>query len=135
MASNIKRTNTTSSITFDYSGGPIPEVVKKSYVQQQLPVRKQSLAAYGKPIRKRNFRPLATTPHPPGGWTQEEDEFDFKDRPPSSIVCTEPIDPSQVIQEEEEDNPTYLNTNFSEEMLIDDVDIDDDHYREWRKGK
>ncbi|KAG1555603.1 hypothetical protein G6F49_007012 [Rhizopus delemar] len=135
MASNIKRTNTTSSITFDYSGGPIPEVVKKSYVQQQLPVRKQSLAAYGKPIRKRNFRPLATTPRPPGGWTQEEDEFDFKDRPPSSIVCTEPIDPSQVIQEEEEDNPTYLNTNFSEEMLIDDVDIDDNHYREWRKDR
>lgn len=39
----LKRTPT---VTYDYSTGkPIPENIKKFYVQQQLPVRKQSLAA------------------------------------------------------------------------------------------
>ncbi|KAG1460108.1 hypothetical protein G6F56_006023 [Rhizopus delemar] len=91
------------------------------------------LAAYGKSIRKRNYRPSSLSPFPSKPWPHEEDEFDFKDRPPSSIICTEPIDPSQIIDDEEE-QPTYLNTNFSEEMLIDDVDVDD-HYREWRKDR
>lgn len=31
----------------NYKGGPIPDAVRKSYVQQKLPVRKQSLAAFG----------------------------------------------------------------------------------------
>ncbi|KAI9247314.1 hypothetical protein BY458DRAFT_536779 [Sporodiniella umbellata] len=130
MSGGIKRTG---SITYDYSGGPIPDVVKKSYVQQQLPVRKQSLAAYGKPFRKKNYRPSNLSPILSQNLLNEEDEFDFKDRPPSSIVCTEPIDPSQLVDEEEE-HSTYLNANYSEEMLIDDVDADD-HYREWRKSR
>ncbi|ORE14635.1 hypothetical protein CU097_003483 [Rhizopus azygosporus] len=130
MENTIKRSPTT---TINYTGGPIPDIVKKCYVQQQLPVRKQSLAAYS--IRKRNFRPSSITKmplHPPGNWIQEEDEFDFKDRPPSTVVCTEPVDPSQIV--DEEDSTTYLSTNYSEEMLIDDVDMDDQQ-REWRKGK
>ncbi|ORE01506.1 hypothetical protein BCV72DRAFT_236298 [Rhizopus microsporus var. microsporus] len=129
MENTIKRSPTT---TINYTGGPIPDIVKKCYVQQQLPVRKQSLAAYS--IRKRNFRPSSITKmplHPPGNWIQEEDEFDFKDRPPSTVVCTEPVDPSQIL--DEEDSTTYLSTNYSEEMLIDDVDMDDQQ-REWRKA-
>ncbi|KAI8082890.1 CNH domain-containing protein [Halteromyces radiatus] len=45
--------NTTSShyalesTQLDYDGGPIPDSIRKSYVQQKLPVRKQSLAAFG----------------------------------------------------------------------------------------
>lgn len=37
----LKRTPTVT-----YAGGPIPENIKQCYVQQQLPVRKQSLAAH-----------------------------------------------------------------------------------------
>lgn len=34
--------------TLVYNGGPIPESVRRSYLQQKLPVRKQSLLAYGR---------------------------------------------------------------------------------------
>ncbi|KAI8340634.1 hypothetical protein BC941DRAFT_417744 [Chlamydoabsidia padenii] len=33
---------------FVYDGGPIPEAARLSYIQQKLPVRKQSLVAYGR---------------------------------------------------------------------------------------
>ncbi|KAI9023575.1 CNH domain-containing protein [Phycomyces nitens] len=37
-----------------FKGGPIPDSIKKSYVQQQLPVRNQSLAAFNTPPRNLN---------------------------------------------------------------------------------
>ncbi|RCI05139.1 RHO1 GDP-GTP exchange protein 2 [Rhizopus stolonifer] len=50
----LKRTPT---VTYDSaSGGPIPESIKKLYVQQQLPVRKQSLAASHQQNKGESYR-------------------------------------------------------------------------------
>jgi hypothetical protein len=58
--SNTRVTITASSPTstsFEdpliYSGGPIPDSARKSYIQQKLPVRKQSLAAFGSNRRQK----------------------------------------------------------------------------------
>lgn len=37
----------------NYTGGPIPDSARKSYLQQKLPVRKQSLAAFGSGRRQK----------------------------------------------------------------------------------
>lgn len=135
----LKRTPT---VTYDYaSGGPIPESIKKYYVQQQLPVRKQSLAAnnsrseHRKRYQQPSFIPSpmrhssipsaintnvaieidSATPTSPQDHTiqrqssseverlaigdqideeDEDDEFNFHDRPPSSIIC-QPMDPEE----------------------------------------
>ncbi|KAG0188848.1 RHO1 GDP-GTP exchange protein 2 [Apophysomyces sp. BC1034] len=126
---------------FNYAGGPIPEAIKKSYVNQQLPVRKQSLAAFKnkKPSNKGQHASFITsslhnanifhmssppmsptqtrgsptlvhmseppTPEsaspkspglsflaPPSSTTiEEEEEFNFRNRPPSTVICTQPI--------------------------------------------
>ncbi|KAI8987222.1 CNH domain-containing protein [Pilobolus umbonatus] len=87
--------------TLRYTGGPISEAVENSYVQQRLPVRKQSLAAYPSrrynisaiPIRSSSIpeymnRNKTPVPHTTlvNNITDDED-FNFNDRPPSTIVC------------------------------------------------
>jgi hypothetical protein len=106
----LKRTPT---VTYDStSGAPIPESIKKFYVQQQLPVRKQSLAAshFKHDVRKRVHQqslprhhshiPKTNTTHlshivedlAVGNILEEQDEFTLKDRPPSSVISIRPID-------------------------------------------
>jgi hypothetical protein len=138
----LKRTPT---VTYDYaSGTPIPESIKQYYVQQQLPVRKQSLAANNtRPQMKKrhqqsSFMPSpmrhssipsaintnvaieieSPTPTSPNNYAnnkssedlverlaineedqeEEDDEFNFHDRPPSSIIC-QPMDPEEDISD------------------------------------
>ncbi|KAI9323223.1 CNH domain-containing protein [Dichotomocladium elegans] len=146
-----------------YFGEKMPESVRKSYMQQKLPVRKQSLAyhRHSCAISRRNTRqtsPLAQLPSPLGGERgmhqaseaissslspiaklqapptrtssmlhrkavkqakinssrteaddaaatpqapihspavideRDDEDFDFKDRPPSTVICIRPID-------------------------------------------
>ncbi|KAF1802846.1 hypothetical protein FB192DRAFT_1114470 [Mucor lusitanicus] len=175
----LKRTPT---VTYDLaSGSPIPEAIKKYYIQQQLPVRKQSLAAANNqtkselkkralqqqhqqqprmpsPMRNSSIpfkiqtEPVdvaihveSATPTSPQyhGNSQscpsfnipeedeeedaieslavgntfdpiklytrrdvdeddEDDEFNFKDRPPSSIICIKPMDPDDTDDDSQE---------------------------------
>lgn len=120
----LKRTPT---VTYDStSGAPIPESIKKFYVQQQLPVRKQSLAAnhnsrldYRKRLHPQSLPRHHS--HIPKTNThlsdiiedlgvgknlviqEEQDEFNFKGRPPSSVISIQPIDVDDEEEEEEEE--------------------------------
>lgn len=117
----LKRTPT---VTYDStSGAPIPESIKKFYVQQQLPVRKQSLAAnhnhnkldYRKRIQQQSLpRQHIKLSHNTIVEDlsvinknnllfiqQEDDEFIFKGRPPSSVISIQPID---VNDDDDEDD-------------------------------
>lgn len=108
----LKRTPTVT-----YAGGPIPENIKKYYEQQQLPIRKQSLAANVVERKKHSRIPFnKTTFNMSVDSFAEEDEFDFNDRPPSSIIAIQPV----VIEQEEE-----------KEILVIKDAPDNDH---WRNG-
>ncbi|KAI7901263.1 CNH domain-containing protein [Cokeromyces recurvatus] len=107
---NVLYLKRTPTVTYDYaSGKPIPEAIKQYYVQQQLPVRKQSLAANNNnnnsrssESTKRNNKQASKLHHrhhyqdtiPSLAVRQDDDvdDFNFKDRPPSSIICIRPID-------------------------------------------
>lgn len=108
----LKRTPTVT-----YAGGPIPEQIKKCYEQQQLPIRKQSLAA-NVAERKKQARNLfnKTKFNLSVDSFAEEDEFDFNDRPPSFIIAIRPV---ELEQEEEK------------EILVMKDAPDNDH---WRNG-
>lgn len=181
----LKRTPT---VTYDLaSGSPIPEAIKKYYIQQQLPVRKQSLAAANNQtkseLKKRALQqqrmpspmrnssiPIkiktedmdvaiqveSATPTSPQyhGNSQscpsfdvsdsvesltvgntfdhikhfneqsdddEDDEFNFKDRPPSSIICIKPMDPSDT-DDEDEDNDEQDKGMMLDEALTEIVE-------------
>jgi hypothetical protein len=178
----LKRTPT---VTYDYaSGSPIPESIKQYYVQQQLPVRKQSLAANNtRPdFRKRHQQPSfmpspmrhssipsaintnvaieieSATPtslndnkirysfhgssedlveklaidHQIKEDVEEEDEddeFNFHDRPPSSIIC-QPMDPEEEPSEEEDRDMLMSDEAFTE--IIESWDASPNSVR--RKG-
>ncbi|KAF7732803.1 RHO1 GDP-GTP exchange protein 2 [Apophysomyces ossiformis] len=128
------------STMFTYAGGPIPDDIKKSYVSQQLPVRKQSLAAFkakrqakqnhhaniiqsfshahihpssppSSPTYSRVSSTMSYTSEPPTPESacpqspestflsppssipasEEEEDFNFRNRPPSTVICTQPI--------------------------------------------
>ncbi|KAI7886615.1 hypothetical protein K492DRAFT_203143 [Lichtheimia hyalospora FSU 10163] len=123
-----KPPSTTMSVQEMPFGARMPEAIRKSYVQQRLPVRQQSLAApYNRksllpcpPAQQQQRSSSATSNISPSGRIkvppirtssiihlnslypntngrlpfnkedQEDDDFDFQGRPPSSIVCVVP---------------------------------------------
>lgn len=108
----LKRTPTVT-----YAGGPIPDNIRKYYEQQQLPIRKQSLAANVVNPKKRLVIPRTPMPHSNTlkgntGFAlsvdslveeeeEYEDDFNFNDRPPSSIIAVKPKDLTDSEDEEE----------------------------------
>ncbi|GAA5800025.1 hypothetical protein HPULCUR_005446 [Helicostylum pulchrum] len=109
----LKRTPTVT-----YAGGPIPDNIRKYYEQQHLPIRKQSLAANVVNPKKRLVIPRTPMPHSNvfksslkgnSGFAlsvdslveEDEDDFNFNDRPPSSIIAIKPKDLTDSEDEEE----------------------------------
>lgn len=157
MPARTTSSNSQGTAPFDYKGGPIPEAIKNSYVQQQLPIRQQSLAAsFGQtlpsqenpsqaidkpsvpsiaksslentadntgscelntdnspvPTRKssinRSSTPKRTKQQPTVAsykrqtqltptlstadtLNEDDEDFNFRDRPPSSLLCIQPV--------------------------------------------
>ncbi|KAI9472331.1 MAG: CNH domain-containing protein [Benjaminiella poitrasii] len=129
----LKRTPT---VTYDYnSGNPIPEAIKKYYVQQQLPVRKQSLAATNNRSSesRRNHKQTSqqyTNCDIIDSLTvakreNDDEDFNFKDRPPSALLYIKPMDSKEEEEEEvvmmSEDNISWSNSNSSNTPDYDDL--------------
>ncbi|KAI8067039.1 hypothetical protein BC940DRAFT_229373, partial [Gongronella butleri] len=58
-------TATAASPRLAYVRGPMPDSVRMSYMQQKLPIRNQSLAAFGPQQQQQQQQLRAPSPDPP----------------------------------------------------------------------
>ncbi|KAI8380100.1 hypothetical protein BD560DRAFT_22859 [Blakeslea trispora] len=106
----LKRTPT---VTYDStSGGPIPESIKKFYVQQQLPVRKQSLAASHSQSRAQYYRQK---------YAQTKDPVPSTVQPNTPLPTISTVKTSMLIEVEA---PTPTSPTKRKPSIIDDTIIE-----------